>query len=178
MTKTHNFVFLALQVVAWIIFVGLSIEAGALIVNFLFSIFKPEIIDNLYQKLNLTDLYSSSKIAFYAIYSLILFIALQKASLFYLVIMLMQKLNLSKPFNELVSKQITKISYYTLSIGIASIVARQVTKNLMAHGYVTDNLNQFWADSESYILMGAIIYIIATIFKKGLEIQNENDLTV
>jgi len=26
--------------------------------------------------------------------------------------------------------------------------------------------------------MGAVIYIIATIFKKGIDIQNENDLTV
>ncbi|HEU0135686.1 MAG TPA: hypothetical protein VFQ50_00195 [Flavobacterium sp.] len=26
--------------------------------------------------------------------------------------------------------------------------------------------------------MAAVIFVIATIFKKGLEIQNENDLTV
>ena len=29
-----------------------------------------------------------------------------------------------------------------------------------------------------FILMGAVIYIIATIFKKGVDIQNENDLTI
>ena len=45
-------------------------------------------------------------------------------------------------------------------------------------GFVTDGLNQFWADSQAFILMGAVIYIIATIFKKGVDIQNENDLTV
>ena len=44
--------------------------------------------------------------------------------------------------------------------------------------FAIDNLNQFWADSQAFILMAAVIYIIATIFKKGVEIQNENDLTV
>jgi hypothetical protein len=48
----------------------------------------------------------------------------------------------------------------------------------MHRGFVPDNLNQFWADSQAFILMGAVIYIIATIFKKGVDIQNENDLTV
>ena len=48
----------------------------------------------------------------------------------------------------------------------------------MHHGYATNNLNEFWADSEAFIIMAAIIYIIAQIFKKGIEIQNENELTI
>jgi len=48
----------------------------------------------------------------------------------------------------------------------------------MHHSFGPDNLSKFWADSQSFILMGAVIYIIATIFKKGVDIQNENDLTV
>jgi hypothetical protein len=87
-------------------------------------------------------------------------------------------MDLTKPFNTFVSNQILQISYYTLSIGLFSFFARQVTKNLMHHGFVTDSLNQFWADSQAFILMGAVIYIIATIFKKGVDIQNENELTV
>ena len=51
MSKTDNFVFKGLVIVAWIIFVGLCIESGALIVNFIYSMFKPEIISKLYQKL-------------------------------------------------------------------------------------------------------------------------------
>ena len=87
-------------------------------------------------------------------------------------------MDFSKPFNSFVARQISKISYYTLSIGLLSYIARQLVKNLMHHGFVPDNLNQFWADSQAFILMGAVIYIIATIFKKGVDIQNENDLTV
>lgn len=178
MSKTNNFIFWGLYIVAWLIFVGLSIEAGGLIVNFFFSLYKPEFLQNLYQKLDLTEMYQKSQLAFFGIYSFILTISIIKACLFYIVIRLMHKIDLSKPFNSFVAKQISVISYFTLSIGLLSYIARQLTKSLKHHGFVTDNLNQFWADSQAFILMGAVIYIIATIFKKGVDIQSENDLTV
>ncbi len=178
MTKTNNFVFWALYTVAWLIFVGLCIEAGGLLVNFFFSLYKPEFVQNLYQKLDLTEMYKESKAAFFGIYSFILIISILKACLFYIVIRLMHKMDLSKPFNTYVASKISQISYFTLSIGLLSFIARQLSKNLMHHGFVPDNLYLFWADSQAFILMGAVIYIIATIFKKGVEIQNENDLTV
>ena len=178
MSKTNNFVFKGLHVIAWIIFVGLCIEAGGLIVNFFFSLFKPEFVQNLYQKLDLAQMYKESKFIFFGVYGFILTIALLKACLFYIVIRLMHKLDLSKPFNTFVARQISLMSYYTLSIGLLSYIARQITKSLTHYGFIIDNLNQFWEDSQAFILMGAVIYIIATIFKKGIEIQNENDLTV
>lgn len=178
MSKTNNFVFWGLYVIAWLIFVGLSIEAGGLVVNFFFSLYNPEVLQNLYQKLDLMDMYNESKFAFYGVYSFILIISILKAVLFYAVIHLMHKMDLSKPFNTFVAKQILLISYFTLSIGVLSHIARQLVKNLMHHGFVLDNLNQFWVDSEAFILMGAVIYIIAIIFKKGIAIQNENELTV
>jgi hypothetical protein len=178
MSKNNNFVFKGLHIVAWVIFVGLCIEAGGLIVNFIFSLFKPEFVQNLYQKLDLTEMFKESKSAFFGIYGFILSISILKAFLFYIVIRLMHKMDLTKPFDTFVSNQILKISYYTLSIGLFSFIARQIAKNLMHHGFVTDSLNQFWVDSQAFILMGAVIYTIATIFKKGVDIQKENDLTV
>ncbi|MFV8347963.1 DUF2975 domain-containing protein [Flavobacterium sp. ZB4P13] len=178
MSKTNNIVFKGLHIVAWVIFVGLCIEAGGLIVNFIFSLYRPEFVQNLYQKLDLSEMYERSKWAFFSMYSFILVIAILKAVLFYVVIRLVSKIDLSKPFNSFVSKQISQISYYTLSIGLLSYIARQSAKNLVHRGFVTDNLNPFWADSQAFILMAAVIYVIATIFKKGIDIQNENDLTV
>jgi len=177
-SKTNNFVFKVLKIVAWVIFVGLCIEAGGLIVNFIFSIYKPEFVQYLYQKLDLSDLYKNSKLAFFGMYSFVLAISILKAVLFYVVIVLVSKIDISNPFNSFVSRQISQISYYTLSIGLLSYIARQSAKNLMHYGLVTENLNQFWADSQAFILMAAVIYVIATIFNKGIEIQNENDLTV
>lgn len=178
MSKRNSFIFTGLHIVAWIIFVGLCIEAGGLIVNLFFSIYKPEAVQNLYQKLDLTEMYDRSKWVFFSMYSFILFISLLKAFLFYRVVLLMHKIDLSNPFSGFVSEQITNISYYTFSIGVLSYIARQTAKNLQHHGFVIDNLNEFWADSQAFILMAAVIYIIATIFQKGVELQNENDLTV
>ena len=178
MSKTNNFVFKGLKIVAWIIFIGLCIEAGGLIVNFFFSLYKPEFVQNLYQKLDLSEMYERSKGAFFSMYSFILVISILKAVLFYVVIMLVSKINLSKPFSSFTSEQITQISYYTLSIGLLSYIARQTAKNLLHRGFETDTLNQFWADSQAFILMAAVIYVIATIFSKGVELQQEQELTI
>jgi len=178
MAKRNNFVFIALHIVAWVIFVGLCIEAGGLIVNFIFSLYRPEFVQNLYQKLDLSQMYNLNKWVFFSMYSFILFISILKACLFYVVIKLLYKLDLTKPFNSYVAGQIKSISYYTLSIGLISYMAQQTTKNLPHYGFEIDALNQFWADSQAWILMAAVIYVIATIFSRGVEIQNENDLTV
>ena len=178
MSKTNNFVFWALYVIAWIIFVGLCIEAGGLIVNFVFHLYNPEIIQNLYQKLDLMELYKSSNSAFYNVYSFILITSILKAVLFYTVISLMHKMNLTKPFSVFVAKKISLVSYYALSIGFLRYIGQKVVKNLNHRSIALDNLNQFLGDSEAFIFMGAVIYIIAEIFKTGVKLQEENDLTV
>ena len=178
MSKTNNFVFTVVKIVSWVIFVGLCIEAGGLIVNFIFSILKPEMVHNLYQKMDLSELYNRSQWAFYGMYSFVLVISILKSILFYVVIMLLLKLDLEKPFNPFVSKQITQMSYFTFSIGLLSYIARESAKNLQHRGYEIDQLNQFWVDSQAFILMAAVIYVIAAIFKKGIEIQSENELTI
>ncbi|WP_028526840.1 DUF2975 domain-containing protein [Runella limosa] len=178
MSTQNNFVFKALYVIAWVIFVGLSIEAGGLLVNFLFSIFKPEFVGNLYQKLDLSEMYQRSKWAFYGMYSFVLTIATLKAILFYLVILLLEKLDLANPFNSYVSTKISQLSEQTFCIGLISYIARQVAKNMEHHQFDTDRLNAFWEDSQAFILMAAVIYVIAQIFKRGVELQNESDLTI
>lgn len=178
MTISNKFVFIVLTIVAWIIFVALCIEAGALLVNFVFSLFNPEVLHNLYQKLDLSHLYARSPWAFFSMYSYILVIAGLKAFLFYVVVMLVTRLDLAKPFSVYVSTQISRISYFTLAIGILSYLARQSTRELEKRGFETDLLGQFWVDSQAYIIMAAVVYIIAVIFRKGVELQNENDLTV
>ncbi len=178
MSKTNNFVFKGLLIVAWVIFVGLCIEAGGLIVNFLFNMFKPEFVPNLYQNLDLTQVYKDSKWDFFGVYSFIVVISVLKGYLFYIVIRLMHKMDISTPFNDFVAHQISKMSYYTLSIGLLSYLGRHSVENLKHPGIDMGSLNHFWTDSQAFILMGAVIYIIAVIFKKGVAIQKENELTV
>jgi hypothetical protein len=176
--KQNDFIFKALTVIAWVIFVALCIEACALLVNFIYSLYNPAVLKNLYQKLDLSEMYNRSTAAYYSIYTFILVIAFLKAGLFYDVIKLVSKLDLNRPFSSFVSKQISSISYTTFAIGLISIVARQTANNLSHKGFDVNRLNDFWVDSQAYILMAGVIYAIATIFKRGIEIQNENDSTI
>lgn len=178
MANRDNYVFLGLQIVAWIIFVALCVEAGALLVNFIYSLFKPEVAKNLYQKLDLSQIYSVNRWVYLGVYSFILFISALKAYLFYVLIKLLSKLDLAKPFSRFVSGHITKISYITVSVGIISYIAREVTRGLVHYGFDTAPLAPFWADSRAWILMAAVLYVIAVIFSRGVELQDENDLTV
>ena len=178
MSKSNKWIFTGLRIVAWLIFVGLSIEAGALIVNFIVSIYNPAFVKNLYQKLDLSEMYARSSWAFFTMYSFVLAVSILKAVLFYLVILLVTKMNLSAPFNDYVAKKIAQISYYSFSVGLVSYIAQQSAENLMQRGINTEILNQYWGDTEAFILMAAVVYVIATIFKRGIDLQNENDLTV
>jgi len=101
MSKSNKFVFQALNVVAWIIFVGLCIEAGALLVNFVYSLFKPEVVKNLYEKLDLSQIYNLNKWVYFGLYGFILFISGLKAYLFYAVIVLLGKLDMEKAVQQL-----------------------------------------------------------------------------
>jgi hypothetical protein len=52
-------------------------------------------------------------------------------------------------------------------LGIFSFVAKQTVQNMEKYGYSTERLNQFWVDSEAFIIMAAVVYIIAQIFKEA-----------
>lgn len=178
METKDNMIYTGLLVVVWIIFVGLCINAGGLVVNFIFSLIRPDLLGNLYEKLDLTALYQQNTAWFFGMYSFVLCIAILKVHLFYILVRLMHKIDLSKPFNTFVSNQISAISYYIFSIGIISFIGQQILKSGMRQGYNLKDLRAFWVDAEAFILLSAVVYVIALIFKKGVEIQNENDLTV
>ena len=54
------------------------------------------------------------------------------------------------------------------------------SKNILfsKKGFDVRQLNEYWTDGKAFILMSAVLFIIATIFKRGIELQSENDLMV
>lgn len=178
MSNTTNLIFKGLQIVSWIIFIGLSIDAGAMIFNCVHLVLNVELLYGHYAEIEFYEAYEQGKWLFLGMYSFALSVAILKAFLFFIVVRLVQKIDLSRPFNQFVAHQISRISYYTLSIGLVSLIARQTAKNLGRYGYELNHFGEYWVDSQAFILMAAVIYLIAFIFKKGMEIQIENDLTV
>jgi hypothetical protein len=178
MTKKDDFILKALNVVSWVIFIGLCVEAGALIFNFIFTLFKPIASHGIYKGLNLSELYTHHFAHYVGLMSFVLSLAILKAYLFYFVVEIFTKLNLGNPFNTEIAKLIEKIGFEAFVISIISIVAHQYTKGLMKDGFDVDTIESYWNDSSAFMMMAAILFIISQIFKKGIELQNENDLTV
>ncbi len=178
MKKKNDFILEVLNVVSWIVFIGLCIEAGALIFNFIFTLLKPIASHNIYKGLNLSELYENQFGHFIGTMSFIVVLALLKAYLFYLVVKIFMKLNIEKPFDVEIANLIQKISLEACTIAIVSILADQYTQRLIQSGYEVNLVEKYWNDTTAFLMMAAIIFVISQIFKRGIELQNENDLTV
>ena len=73
---------------------------------------------------------------------------------------------------------ISKISHIAIEIGVTIIFASAYFKWLAKRGYEIPPLGEYLGGAFEYLLMGALIYAIAQVFKRGVEIQSENELTV
>jgi len=178
MHAKQDLILKALKIASWAILIALCIEAGAIIFNFVFTLFQPIGARNIYQGLNLSDLYEKNFTHYVGVMSFMVLVSVLKAYLFFLVVKIFMQLNVVKPFSVEIAALIEKISIEALSIGIVSFVARQYAKRLTQSGLDVNGVNQYWSDAVTFLMMAAILYIIAQIFKKGIAIQNENDLTI
>jgi len=178
MSKRNDFIWKAIQTICWLIFAGYCVQTGALVFNYIFSLFKPIATHNLHLGLDLSEIFSKSKISYTLVFAVIISISALKAYLLFIALKLFKTLNLVKPFSEKVQRIITKITYYTFSIGIISYIAQQLGKKLLDKGYDVGLAERYWNDGGAYLVMSAILFLIVLIFQKGMELQNGNDLTV
>ncbi len=167
-----------LSVVVWILFIGSCIKAGALTFTFIMTLYNPDGAKNLYEGLNLFELYQTNVNAYKLMMSFIIFLAGYKAYLAFLVIRIFRKLNLKAPFSEAIIQLITQISYSAFAIGILSLLANSYSENIFKKDIPLSNIYDFIGSGAEYLFFGGIIFIIAQVFKRGIEIQTENDLTI
>ncbi|MBP6431428.1 MAG: hypothetical protein KA319_06645 [Ferruginibacter sp.] len=164
-----------MNVLFWIVFIGLCIKTGAMLTSLIVSLYKPEATKNLYMGLNLTELLNYDKVHYLITMSLVIAITGMKAFIAYLVVKISMQFNLVKPFSEKVLAFINQISYVALFTGILAHLARNYTRGILHHKNVSIPIE--WNEGEILFFAG-IIFIIAQVFKKGLELQTENELTV
>ncbi|MCF7559735.1 DUF2975 domain-containing protein [Sabulilitoribacter multivorans] len=170
-----NQVLKTMKVLSWIIFIGLCIKSGAMLIVFLVSLVVNNVVStDLYQGLDFIELYNFSKSHYSVFVILIILISMIKAYLFYLVVRIFFKINFNKPFSLNVANLICKISHVAFSIGVVAFVANIYNTWLISKDAVT---RLHWPIQE-YLFMAGIIFIIAFVFKRGIEIQSENDLTI
>ncbi len=168
----------ALYILSWIIFIGLSIEAGSYISNAIFTLYVNE---RNASYLHLSELFVYDKGYFLIVLLFMFIVAVLKATIFYRVIVLLQenKIDLSRPFNKDVGKFLFLISYLSFGIGLFSFWGINYAEWLTKLGIkMPDKQQLHLAGADVWLFMSITLFIIAQIFKRGIEIQSENELTI
>lgn len=179
-TTTH--MLQCLHIISWIIFIGLCIDAGGYLTNTIYALaVNSHIAENFWTKINFESLlnYSSNHFAVVTFYMTT--VAVLKAVLFYLIIKLFdeKKIDLKQPFNKEMAKFISNISYICILIGLFSLGGRNYTNWIELQNVFMPNFEQLnLGGADVWIFMGIVLLVLAQIFKRGIEIQQENELTI
>jgi hypothetical protein len=171
-----------LYVLSWIIFIGVCIEAGDFIFNsFYWLVLKPVGAKYFWEKIDLSSLYNYDRGYFFVVTLLMSIVAVLRACIFYLIVKILhdKKLNMSQPFSKEMGRFIFTVSYLALMIGLFSGMAGKYSEWLVKQGVEMPALQYLrLAGADVWLFMGVTLFVIAHIFKRGIEIQTENDLTI
>ena len=165
----------AMKIVSWIIFIGICIKVGAILISFIVSLFvNQEATKDLYLGLDLSSIYSFSPSLYVIFVFFMLFLLAVQAFIFFLVIKLFSKFDERNPFSQATSILISKIGYSSLFAGFVALAGTAINKWLINQGV---SVSFDWS-AEEFLFMSGVIFIIGLFFKRGVEIQSENELTI
>ena len=171
-----------LYVLSFILFVGVCIDAC----GFIFSAFYTMTINSVNAKttwpgVDLSALYSWDRGHFLVQLTYMSIVGVLKAIQFYLLLKILhdKKLNFSQPFNKETGRLISSLAFLAIGAGLFSSWGAKYTAWIETNGVPMPDVQDLrLGGADVWLYMGAILFVIAQIFKRGIEIQTENDLTV
>lgn len=182
MSATTRVTRIILHILSWIIFIGLCIEAGTFLFNAILSmVLKPSVFKYTWQEVDLTLLYAYDRDQYFTMTLLMSIAAILKALLFYLIVKMLydKKINLAQPFSERAGFFIRNMGYVALGIGLFSWSGARYTWWLVEKGVAMPDVQHLrLGGADVWLFMGVVLLVIAHIFKRGIEMQTENELTV
>lgn len=170
-----------LHVLSWIIFIGLCIEAGGIIFNSVYALNKPIVAENFWNNTNLSVLYAHDKGHFMVQTFLMSIVAIVKALIFYLIIKLFndKKFSIAQPFSEGVTKVVFNIAWLCLGAGFFSKYGLGYATWLEKQGVAMPDIENMRLDgADVWIFMAVALFVVGQVFKRGMELQTESELTV
>jgi hypothetical protein len=182
MKTSSNTVLKILYVLSWIIFIGVCIEAGGSIFSAFYTlVINPVNAATFWVGNDLSGLYKHDPGHFFVETLLISISSVMKAIMFYLVIKILhdKKLSMSQPFSKEVRDFILNVSYLAFGIGLFTSAGANYTEWLVTQGVnMPDTQHLRLGGADVWLFMSVTLFVIAQIFKRGIEIQSENELTV
>jgi len=182
MKITTTQVLRVLYILSWIIFVGVCFEAGGFIFNTFFSLaIKPIGAKHFWPNIDLSGLYRWDRGYFAIETALMCAVAVLRSIIFYYIIKLLhdKKLDVYKPFNVALARFVSRISYLALFTGLLSWYGAKYAAWFVTKGVNMPDVQYLrLGGADVWLFMGVTLYVLAQLFKRGVEIQSENELTV
>ena len=179
MTLKSNIILKVLNVFTWAGFIGLCVKAGALITSFGISMFiNPSGSKNLYLGLDLSQLKEYSNYQYAYLVSSIISIFILQAIMFYVLLSIFKKINLVNPFDQLIGKLFSKLSLVSFAIGVLSKVTFELSSKYISQGMNFPNLIEHIIHGDAFLFFAGILLFVSMLYKRGIELQTENDLTI
>lgn len=157
--------------------IGYSIMAGSKLFTLVASFINPEWAKRTYEvDLQLFSIRDQS-ISYYVIGMVLTILALAfKVLIWYTLFELLQKLKLQTPFTIDVERKLEKIAYLMFGVWLMSSIFWKIYAfYLLQDTGIQLSVN---TSGDEYLFLAGIVYIISQVFKRGIEIQEENQLTV
>ena len=174
MKKRTELILKVLNVFAWMAFIAQMVKSGALLFSYCYTIVQPNAAKDFYVHQNLYPLmqynfwhYTTSIILRAAIP------AIQSYTAF-LLIKVLSRIKLSNPFTTETAHYLERVSYFILVAWVVTVIYNSHAAWLIKE---LPGLPLEMISGDSIFLAG-VVFVFAQIFKKGVEIQTENELTV
>lgn len=179
MKLNSDLVLKILKILTWAGFLGLCVKAGSLLFSYCVSLFvNPNGAKNLYMGLDLSQLKEQSSSDYSILFFFTFLIVALQALMFFVLLRIFKHINVVSPFDEKIRTLILNLSVLTFGIGVLGKLTVGFSSRFINQGLSFPHLFEHIDMGDSFIFFSGIIFFISVLFKKGIELQTESELTI
>ena len=174
-------ILLLLNILSWITFIAVCVEAGGIMFNAAYVLYKPDVAKYFWNGADLSALIAHDRGQFMTLAIMMTIVAVLKTIIFYLIIKTFYdgKFNMQRPFNTDLTKLVFSIAWLCFGAGLFSSWGVKYTAWIERQGIPMPDIHVLRiGGADVWLFMAVVLLVIGQVFKKGIELQTEGDLTV
>ncbi|GAB2765714.1 hypothetical protein GCM10027275_03970 [Rhabdobacter roseus] len=158
--------------------IGVLVQAGIFVTNF----YLPD-TPSPHNKINipLYDLRIDHPELYFQLLCLTILLAIVKFLLWKNMADILGKISLSTPFTKPIASKLVNVGHVLVTISFLNFTSEYVLQQIAGiEGMAPLLASSFFKfDSDaSYLLYAGVVYVMSQLFKRGVELQQENELTI
>ncbi len=166
-----------MKILVWFALLFYSIFCVLYVILYVDSLFNDHPFSNIYLGLDLLKLKEYSFLKYSTSLASLIVLAALKANVWYRVTRIIQNIKMENPFTMEVTRHLEKISYILLNIWILGFIGSTFSFWLTNQSEMAKSLQEALG-YKGFLFMAGLLFIVSQIFRRGVELQSENDLTV